>query len=306
MTRLQNWRFAFSRRWLGYLALLIVFAIACGFLSSWQFDRRDQRVTENQRIEQNYDAAPQPIAQALPELDSYDDDQRWQPVVLHGRYLVDEQVLVRARPMHGYPGFEILAPFETDDGRVFIVNRGWLQTGMEQDLPDEIPAAPAGEMTVVARLQASEAEIPGRSAPEGQIATIHLPTFAQELGADRVYTGAYGLLAAEDPSSPSGDLPAKPALDEGNHLSYAFQWIIFALIAAVGLVWGVRNEYRHRNADNPDVIAARERERERAARRGPTDADEEDALLDAAEERRDARADGAVRDDAGSSVSSSR
>lgn len=283
MSRIHQWRFAFSRRWLGYLALLIVFAIACGFLSSWQFDRRDERVTENERIEQNYDAAPLPIAEALQTVDAFDDSQRWQPVVLHGHYLVDEQLLARARPMNGYPGFEILTPFETDDGRIFIVNRGWLQTGLEQDLPDEIPEAPSGEMTVVARLQPGEAEIPGRSAPEGQIATIHLPTFAERLGEDRVYTGAYGLLAAEDPPAPSGDLPAKPALDEGNHLSYAFQWIIFALIAAIGLIWGVRNEYRHRNADSPEVKAARERALARAARRGPTDADEEDALIDAAE-----------------------
>ena len=31
-----GWSFAFSRRWFGYLAFAIVFAIACGFLSNWQ------------------------------------------------------------------------------------------------------------------------------------------------------------------------------------------------------------------------------------------------------------------------------
>lgn len=283
MSRTGKWNFAFSRRWLGYFALLVVFAIACGFLSSWQFDRRDERVTENDRIVNNFDAEPQPVAEALPNADSFEADQEWQPVELHGHYLTDEQVLARARPMDGMPGFEILAPFETNDGQIFVVNRGWLQTGQEQDLPDEIPPAPTGEMTVVARLQPGEPEVPGRSAPEGQIATIHLPTFAERLGADRVYTGAYGLLAAENPSAPAGKLTPKPALTEGNHLSYAFQWIIFAIIGAVGLVWGIRNEYRHRNADAPEVIAARKRALERAKRRGPTDADEEDALIDASE-----------------------
>lgn len=283
MSTPSKWGFAFSGRWLGYLALLIVFALACGLLSSWQFDRRDQRVTENARIVNNYDAHPVPLAEALPALDAFDPDDEWLPVSMQGHYLLDEQLLVRARPMNGLPGFEILTPFETDDGQIFIVNRGWLPTGSAQDYPDAVPDAPTGPVTVVARLQPGEPEIPGRSAPEGQIATIHLESFAAALGADRVYTGAYGLLASEDPSAETGALTAKPELTEGNHLSYAFQWIIFAIIAAVGLVLGIRNEYRHRNADDPAVIAARKRALERAARRGPTDADEEDALIEESE-----------------------
>lgn len=278
----SKWGFAFSRRWLGYLALLVVFAIACGLLSAWQFDRREERVAENARITENYDAAPVPIAEALPGSADFEPGQEWLPVVVHGRYLPEAQLLVRNRPMDGRPGFEILTPFETDDGRVFIVDRGWLSTGSAQDHPDAVPPVPAGELSVVARLKPGEPEIPGRSAPEGQIATIHLESFAATLGA-RVYTGAYGLLAAERPAGETGALPAKPALTEGNHLSYAFQWIIFALIAAAGLVWGVRNEYRHRNADDPAVIAAKRREALRRAKRGPSDADEEDALIDASE-----------------------
>lgn len=280
-----KWGFAFTRRWLGYLALLVVFAIACGLLSWWQFERREERVVDNAHITENYDAAPIPVAEALPGLGDFSADQEWQPVVLRGRYLADEQLLVRNRPMNGLPGFEILTPFETDDGRIFIVDRGWLQTGLEQDHPDAVPPVPAGGMTVVARLKPGEPDIPGRSAPEGQIATIHLESIAASLGTDRVYTGAYGLLAAEQPPAETGALPAKPQLTEGNHLSYAFQWIIFALIAAAGLVWGIRNEYRHRNADDPAVIAAKRREALRRAKRGPTDADEEDALIEASKAR---------------------
>lgn len=277
---MQGWRFVFSRRWLGYLALLLVFGTICGLLSAWQFDRRDQKVERNDRIIANYDREPVPVEQALPGLDSFDTEQEWLPVVLHGTYLADEQLLVRARPLDGLPGFEILTPLLTDDGRIFIVDRGWLPTGAEQDAPDQVPQAPSGSVTVVARLRPGEPEIPGRSAPDGQIATIHLPSFAEELGDDRVYTGAYGQLAAEQPAGQTGTLAAKPELTEGNHLSYAFQWIIFAIIALVGLGLGIRGEYRERNADRPTVIAARQREAERAARRRRSDAEIEDALID--------------------------
>jgi DNA-binding transcriptional regulator of glucitol operon len=41
------------RRWGGYLALVIVFAIACGFLSWWQWSRRAEAVAEIGRIEAN-------------------------------------------------------------------------------------------------------------------------------------------------------------------------------------------------------------------------------------------------------------
>lgn len=278
----SRWAFAFSRRWLGYLALLIVFAIACALLSRWQFDRREEKVEENHRIEANWDREPTPIAEALPGLADYDLSQEWLPVELEGRYLVEDQLLARARPFNGFPGFEILTPFQTDDGRIFIVDRGWVPTGSAQDEPDHVPAPPEGRVTVVARLKPGEPEIPGRSAPAGQIATIRLQTFAANLGEDRVYTGAYGLLSSESPSAETGSLAPKPALTEGNHLSYAVQWIIFALIGAVGLALGIRNEYRYRNPDDPKVQAALAREAERRAKRKKTDSEIEDELIDAA------------------------
>lgn len=277
-----GWRFAFSRRWLGYLALVVAFAIACVMLSQWQLDRRGEKVEENHRIEANWDRPATPVGEALPELASYAPEQEWTPVLLEGRYLAEEQLLARARPFNGFPGFEILTPFETSDGRIFIVDRGWIPTGSAQDAPDHVPAPPAGEVAVVARLKPGEPEIPGRSAPAGQIATINLPTFAAALGEDRVYQGAYGLLASEDPAAETGSLTPRPELSEGNHLSYAFQWIVFALIAIVGLGLGIRNEHRHRNPDDPGVRAALAREAERASRRKKTDAEIEDELLDAA------------------------
>lgn len=266
---------------MAYFLLLIVFAIACGLLSHWQLDRRDEKVSENHRVEANFDAEPVPLGDALTTLDAYSVDQEWLPVVAHGEYLLDQQLLARARPHNGLPGFEILVPFRTDSGEIFIVDRGWIPTGASQDHPDEVPAAPSGPITITARIKPSEPTIPGRDAPAGQIATINLPQFAARIGSDLVYTGAYGLLRSESVAADTGALTERPAPDEGNHLSYAVQWVAFAVIAAVGLIWGLREEHRERNANDPKVRAARERERERRSARRPTDADEEDALLDA-------------------------
>ncbi len=35
-----------------------------------------------------------------------------------------------------------------------------------------------------------------------------------------------------------------PSLNEGNHLSYAFQWIIFGIMAFIAFGWAYRNERR--------------------------------------------------------------
>lgn len=276
---MRGWRFAFNRRWFGYLAVALAFALACVLLSQWQFDRRDEAVVEMNRISDNYDKAPVPVAEALPELDSFDEGDKWLPVTLEGEYLVDDQVLARNRPYNGNPGFEILTPLLTTDGTVFIVDRGWLPSG-SKDYPDAVPAPPEGTVTVVVRLKAAEPALAGRSAPAGQVATVELPLIAESLD-HPTYTGAYGLLASESPSVSEMPLPAiKPVPDEGPHLSYAVQWIVFALFGFFGLGYALRQEYRLINADDPDEQARAAIRRDKAAKRKPSDADVEDELLD--------------------------
>ena len=278
---ISGWRFAFNRRWFGYLVAALVFALACVLLSKWQFARRDEAVLEITRVVDNYEAAPVPVDEVLPALDSFDPSDKWLPVTLEGEYLVDEQLLVRNRPYNGSPGFEVLTPLLLTDGTVFIVDRGWLPSGTK-DLPDTVPAPPDGPVTVVARLKAGEPALAGRSAPEGQVATIELPLIADQLDSE-TYTGAYGLLESESPAVADMPAPAiKPEADEGPHLSYAVQWIVFALFGFFGLGYALRQEYRLVNADDPEERARAAIRRDRASRRKRTDADIEDELIDAA------------------------
>jgi len=264
------------RRWGAYLALTLVFAIACGLLSWWQWARREQAVDEIQRIERNYDAEPRPVDEVLADFADWSDDDEWTPVALSGEYLVDEQLLVRNRVRGGHPGFEQLVPFRTDDGSVFVVDRGWLPLGDGTDAtPESVPQPPEGAVTVVARLRQAEPELPGRSAPEGQLPSIDVATIVEQLG-EPGYTGAYGLLASEDPGVETMPYAAvRPAEDEGPHLSYALQWIAFGVLAFIGLFWAWRRERRIAALPADEQAAAR------APKRRHEDADVEDAILDA-------------------------
>jgi cytochrome oxidase assembly protein ShyY1 len=277
---MSGWGFLLSRQWAGYLALTIVFAVVCSGLGTWQLARRAEAQAEISRVDNNFDAEAIPVADALPALDSFDESQKWLPVELTGTYLLDEELLVRNRTYNINPGFEVLTPLLLDSGEVFIVDRGWVPTGDDQDAPDSVPRAPEGDVTVVVRLKQGEPVLAGRSASGNQVATINLPAIAERLGLD-TYTGAYGLMKSEVPATDERPMAVlRPARDEGPHLSYAFQWFVFALMAFVGLGWAARQEYRTINAEVPEE---QERAAERARRQAAkprSDADIEDELID--------------------------
>jgi cytochrome oxidase assembly protein ShyY1 len=279
---MKGWRFVRSWRWTGYLAFTIAFALACVLLSQWQLARRAEAVAAIDKVEANYDSTPVAIDTLLPQLDSFDAADEWRQLRLDGTYQSDEQLLVRTRALGGNPGFEVLVPFELSSGASFIVDRGWVPVGTDQDSPDSVPAPPAGDVTVVVRLKPGEPRLPGRSAPPGQVATIELDDIHALLGAPS-YTGAYGLMVSEDPAPAERPTPLpKPAIDEGPHLSYAFQWIVFAILGFVALGWAVRQEFRNLNADDPAEKERAEERKKRRLKRPPSDAAVEDELVERA------------------------
>lgn len=259
-------RLLLTRRWLGYLALTVAFAVVASLFGMWQWDRRGQAVAAIEMVDSNYDRAPVPLTSVLGSESLNADTLEWIPVSLSGRYIPEEQVLVRTRPRSGSVGFEVLIPFVTEDFSV-IVNRGWVSTGESQDFPDEVPQAPAGVVELVARIKPTEPLLRGRGAPEGQIASIHLASL-QEVTSVDIREDFFLTLGEENPQPARSPLPTvRPELDEGPHLSYTFQWYLFAVMAFGGLWYMLRQEARvHRGED--------------VSRKSSRDDEEEDALLD--------------------------
>ena len=277
---MNRWSFALSRRWFGYLALALVFAAVCVALSQWQVARLHETRSANELVNRNYHSTPVAVMSVLPTLTSYSPKQRWMQVELTGSYIADAQMLVRNRPLNGQPGFEVLNPLLLSDGNVFLVDRGYVPIGNTQDRPDHIPSPPAGTVTVIARLQAGEPTLAGRSDTPGELATIHLPDVATLVGKP-TYTGAYGLMVSESPAADTRPTAKpQPQLDEGLHISYAIQWVIFGIMAFFGLWYAIRQEYRMRNADDPDEqerVEVRERKKLTKPR---SDSEVEDEILE--------------------------
>lgn len=261
------------RRWLGFALVAALGLALAAALSQWQFDRREQALARLELVERNWSAPALPLAALLPDPAALDPAAQWHPVLAEGEYLAEEQLLVRGRTREARVGFELLTPLRLDDGTAVLVDRGWVPAGSDPTQPTALPAPPTGRVQLTARLRSGEPALPGRSAEGRTLATIDLPAAAELVGAP-LATGAYLLLEAETPSGTAGALAERPALDEGPHLSYAIQWIVFGVLGLIGLIVLATQEYRDRHRDEEPA------RQPRARRRSPSDAEIEDALLD--------------------------
>ena len=162
-----------------------------------------------------------------------------------------------------------LVAFRTNEGSVIWVERGWLATGSSTDTPDDVPQLDDVSRTLQLRLRPSEPDL-DRTAPEGQLSSIYLDEISSTLGED-VYIQAYGRLISESPSLQTGKQIPKPILSEGNHLSYALQWILFGLMAIGAVLWTLSQERRRKAGLPPRKLRILNRDK---------DAEIEDKLLD--------------------------
>ncbi|MEV8251440.1 SURF1 family protein [Microbacterium sp. NPDC076768] len=262
-------------RWTVYVLIAIGFAVACVFLSNWQFERSEDRAAQIELVDQNYDAKAVPLADVIGADGALDPSDEWRPVVLQGEYLSEQQLLVRNRPLGGTSAFEVLVPFRDVDGRVFIVDRGWVPPG-DGDSPNFVPAPPEGDVEVTVRLRPGE-QLPasGRGAPDGQVPTINLPSIAEQVDGD-VITSAYGRLISENPAGEGGlGTFDSPTDDPGPHLSYAIQWILFALMGFIFIGYIIRTEIVKHREEVEGVPAPVKKPRKK-----DHDANIEDELLD--------------------------
>lgn len=236
MIRLQAWK-----RWIVWLLLVTVFSVACFFLSQWQFNRRAEAVAKINSVAANFDQAPVPLSE-LASLDSFSSKFEWRPVSLTGKFISDKAVLVRNRPYNGAPGFLQVIPFELSSGEIIAVETGWLPTASDNNAPQNIPTPGQDDQQIIGRVRPAEPTL-NRDAPIGQIATINIDALIEKVNLTApTYRSVYVRLADSYTDAPLPKVLPKPELTEGNHLSYALQWILFALMAFGALWWAIKQE----------------------------------------------------------------
>ncbi len=233
------------RRWGPWLALVVVFSLATSLLSWWQFDRRQDRVAKIEMVTLNYDLEPVPLDQISWDFKDGEPVNEWRQVRVSGQYMPEQAVIVRNRPLNGRPGFLQLVPLQMSNGQILVVERGWLSAGNPLTVPESNPLPDGVPRDLVVRLRLSEQDLKRGEVP-GQLASVHIASLVDELGPNLI-TEFYGRLVSETAATTENPRPMpKPSLNEGNHLSYALQWILFGLMAFAALIWAIRNERRLR------------------------------------------------------------
>ncbi|MFD9080412.1 SURF1 family cytochrome oxidase biogenesis protein [Streptomyces erythrochromogenes] len=245
------YRFVLTRQWVCLTLMALVLIPVMIKLGFWQYHRHVHRVAQNQLIEANLRAKPVPMTEVTSPGHKVPRADFWRAVTATGTYDSAHEVVVRMRTSNDDKvGFHVLTPLVLADGRVVLVDRGWVAGGGDPRAYPPVPAAPTGEVTVTGRLKADETSggsgIKDRKGlPDRQVMLINSEQQAESLG--RPVLGGYLELTDPAPADDSPETVADPDHDSiGAHMAYAVQWWLFASAVPVGWLVLVRREKRDR------------------------------------------------------------
>jgi surfeit locus 1 family protein len=201
-------------------------------LGHWQWERAAHRRAEWLSFARG-DDAPRPLgAQQLDEL------PRFQRISMTGTYLPQHQFLLDNRTHAGQAGYEVLTPFRIDDGRLLLIDRGWVAfTGYRARLPDVTFSPGATPVQISGRID----ELPSAGLARGRAPPPEGPDWPKVTSypsASQLATALSASLARRilllDRAAPQGYVRdwQPPGMDPQRHLSYALQWWTFAAILA--------------------------------------------------------------------------
>ncbi|WP_045745180.1 SURF1 family protein [Actinoplanes rectilineatus] len=279
------YRFLLTPRWLAAAALTVVAAVIMVMLGNWQLRRYHERTAINDRIDaaNAVQAVPltgtlaAPTAAGTPGT-APGKTLAWTKVTVTGRYDSTHEIQARGRTVNGDVGFEIITPLVLDDGTAVLVDRGWVPApAAGATAAPEVPAAPAGTVTVVGQVHLSESRPAAVDRRDGRLDTrrVNVPRLATELPFP-VY-GAYVLLTEQTPANdPAFSTIPIPHEDSWQNGGYAVQWWIFAGMAFVLFGWQARREAQEARSDlSPEEQQAAEEAARRRKQERPMDRVEE-------------------------------
>ena len=242
----------------GCICWPLVLVVSAGLLGWWQLEAwQERRAAEAVDLTES---TPVPLGDALGADDAFPESALGRPVEVAGSWLPDETFLVADRlgGPDGATGSWVVTPVTVGDtGSVLPVVRGWVAA---DGVP---PDPPAGDVTLVARLQPSDATTVADPDPgDDVLPALRIPDVAQRVEAD-LYSG-YAVAVPGQPGTESlgeatlEQLPAPSRFTALRNLLYALEWWVFGLFAA--FVW-----WRHVRDVASEPLAGRARSRSEPA-----------------------------------------
>lgn len=175
-------------------------------------------------------------------LGAVDPKLEFSPVRLEGRYVGESTRLVRSRPLGGGNGYWVMTFLDVGPATGVWVNRGWLAATQDASTSITPPTPPNGSVMILGHTRAFEESGPTPGdLPAGQVTRVSLNQLPP-------ITGVVSDFWVQSTSAEDGltNVPL-PEVDEGRNISYAMQWLLFAVVAIGGWFVFLRREARIEN-----------------------------------------------------------
>ncbi|MEZ0089350.1 SURF1 family protein [Streptacidiphilus sp. EB129] len=265
-------RILLTRRWVILTLVFFVLIPVMYWLGVWQFHRYQQTKVGNQQISANQAAKPVPMESLSQPGGNVPSDLTYRGVTATGHYDTAHEFVVRHRTDAAGDniGFYVITPLDLADGKVVLVNRGWVQPGNNSGAEyPTVPGAPSGTVSVEGRLRPDETSaatgirdvkgLPDRQFmlidSAEQAARIPQPVLAGYLELVSTSPAAPAADSAELVPGPNQSSDSMAVVGKGVHLPYALQWWLFAALVPIGWVVLLRRDIRDRRRQ--DALAAK-------------------------------------------------
>jgi surfeit locus 1 family protein len=219
--------------WIPAVAAWVTMSV-CVTAGHWQY----RRMQEKEALQAQFQAAAAAAPVALPREVRDWHAWRFRAVVLDGEFDARHQILVDNKVHDGRVGFEVVAPLRLSDGRIVLIDRGWVAAGATRAVFPQ-PPLPAGVVSLRGRI-----DLPAPAYWRSGSETLPAGTLWQHLEtAD--FTRATGVAVLPivvrvlDMPGNAGLVIDDALPDAGidKHLSYMVQWYAFAAMAAGLWLW---------------------------------------------------------------------
>jgi surfeit locus 1 family protein len=221
----------FSPPWLVSIAAVLLCALFI-WLGFWQWNKGNARQAQWTKFSQGAGNAVELGARGIDQV------PRFQRVTVAGRFDPEHQFLLDNRTHNGNPGYEVLTPLERSEGRITLVDRGWVAfTGSRARLPN-VTLQTQGPVTVTGRTD----DLPSPGLPMGRAAPAAeggWPKVTSYPDMSELSTALGRALEPRivllDPQQPDGYVRDwhPPGMQPVRHWSYAIQWWCFAAVTIV-------------------------------------------------------------------------
>ena len=231
------------KRFLGLTLLALILIALCLQGARWQFDRHEVRHAKNELIRANI---ARPIITESELTNAASNEVAWRKIELTGNFQPETEILVRNRYYQERYGFGVVTLFASASGKSYWVDRGWVPPGPDAMTPPIRKPVDSGLVTITGRVRVEDIEnqIGGTVfALPGADGKSQLKNWNQQGSVDTeaVYID---LIEASDARF-NPDAPVTlPALSDGPHLAYTFQWLLFAGFVIFGWFLVIREDRR--------------------------------------------------------------